>query len=87
MTIEELFNLNKRFYPKNNYIKEMITSFLSNENINIEEINDYYILHLDKEYFVTKKNKEVYKSFLNKEDAVNYCLDKINTESKQINLF
>ena len=86
-TIEEVFDSTKRF--NTNYlktIKDQIDVFLSAPDIPTEEVGDYFILTFKTEFFVTKKDKTIYKSFFTKQDAINYCLDKINTESKQIDL-
>lgn len=87
MTTEEIFNNTKRFCPKSKSIKRTIESFLSDSRIPLEEIEYYYLLTFKTEFFVVKKDKSIYKSFLNKKNAVDYCLDKINTESKQSELF
>ena len=47
----------------------------------------YYLIEFKTEFFVTKEDKSIYKSFFNKEDAIDYCLDKINTESNQVEIF
>ena len=87
MTIEEVFDSTKRFninYLKT--IKDQIDAFLSAPDIQTEEVGDYFILTFKTEFFVTKKDKTIYRSFLSKDEAVDYCLDKINTESKQLDL-
>ena len=83
LTIEEVFNCIKRFNPKSKQVFRQIDAFLESKDLVKEKINDYYLIKFKTEYFITKNDRSVYKSFFNKEDAINYCLDKINTESRQ----
>ena len=87
-TIETVFNNIIRFNPKGkNQVKDRLNFFLKSEEIKKEKINDYFILEFKTEYLIIRKDREIFKSFKNKKDAVDYCLDKINTESPQIKLF
>ena len=83
LTIEDVFNCIKRFNPKSKQVFRQIDTFLESKDLVKEWINEYYLIYFKNEYFVTKKDRSVYKSSLLKEDAINYFLDKINTESRQ----
>lgn len=89
VTLEQTFNQLKRFNPKNapSLIRSQVDAILNSPEISVEQIGDYYCVKLNTEYFTIKKDYSVFKSFPNKRYAIDYCLDKLNTESKQQSLF
>lgn len=77
------------------YVKEQLSLWLKNGLF--KEINNYFIIEMSKiyidnnkhenEFIAFKNDHSVFKSFTNSYDAINYCLDKMNSEKKQINIF
>lgn len=78
------------------FVKEQLTAWYNCENVIVNKINDYVIIDVMKlyddssgfydEFLIIRNDYKIYKSFERLDLAIDYCLDKINNESKQINL-
>ena len=77
-------------------ISEQIKAFISMPEMVLDKIGEYYILDIN---FYNKNKKNIpmdyfcvsscglkFKSFQEKQNAIDYCLDKMNWETKQIEL-
>lgn len=89
MTIENfLNNIDKQtrlnqielfFIALNTEVTEIVNYILIEfKNIETDKTEQYLC--------VNKNDYNIYKSFYTKDEAINYCLDKINTEGNQIKL-
>lgn len=84
-------------YQGKKIVKEQLKLWTTIKNCLFKEINNYYILDIKKiytekgnhedEFLVIRKDFEIFKSFRKSNDAIDYCLDKINTENKQLSIF
>jgi len=89
MTIENFLN-----NIDNQTRLKQIELFFKASNTELTEIGNYILIEFKNiitkeitEYLcVNSNNYNIYKSFYKKDEAINYCLDKINTESSQIKL-
>lgn len=92
--LEKNFKNIHRFLPYNRkVIIQQIESFLKSDSLKKEIIGEYTMITFNDELFVVRTDKKVYKSFSTVEDydkaysaAVDYCLDKMNSENKQLEI-
>ena len=85
--VENMFKSLIHFNKQNEEVaKEQIQKFIDSD-LNKQTIHNYSIIDLTKEFLVVNKNNLlIYKSFETKYMAIDYCLDKINTEGKQMSI-
>lgn len=79
------------------FVKDQLKHWCRTKENIAQEINNYIILDILKiakpdanlydEFLVVRNDYLVFKSFETLTEAVDYCLDKINTESEQLDLF
>ena len=91
---EDTFNrIIKYNHGGKKFVKEQLELWRKNEKHIYKVINNYFIIFVPNlydnpnekadEYLVVRNDYLIFKSFENKDDSINYCLDKINTESEQ----
>lgn len=85
MTEEVLNDIIRYNFKGKSTVKEQLELWINHPKVKKEQINDYFILEFE-DYLVVRKDCSIYKSFINKQEAIDYCLDKINNESKQSEL-
>ena len=73
-------------YKGKSTVRKQLELWISHPKVKKTEINDYFCMEFH-DFFVVRKDCSVYKSFETMEEATDYCLDKVNNESKQSNLF
>ncbi len=71
----------------NKQVKSILNNFLKSNDIDLKQIGCNYYFNYKYDYFVFNTITLTYKSLFNEQEAIDYCLDKINTESKQIVLW
>lgn len=67
-------------------VNEQLQLWIEHPKVEKEKVGDYFIMKFE-DYLAVREDCSVYKSFLTKDEAMDYCLDKINNESKQAKLF